>query len=165
MKVLQYIGIAAMCLGYILKVMYLSGSHVMLLSGFVLMTLGAVAPVVSNWAELPVAGVLRPLLAVMLFGTGLILLFKAAEASIMMPGTLVLVVTFLVADGPWSASTRARDLPAWPLHVAAWLLLAFGSLLVLGHWPMGSAVYVLGVLAMVCWMLLQGKGDRGTDRP
>lgn len=165
MKVLKYLGIAAMSVGYLYKVIHWPGSNLLLFAGFVLCALGAVEPVVANWADLAIGAIFRPLLAVLLFGTVLIHFFRVAEAEIIMPGVVVLAITFFIFDGPWSESTRSRELPAHPLLMAGWSLVAIGTVLLLGGWPFGSTVFVFGILGLVLWMSLQGREARNVESP
>ena len=154
MKLLRSLGFSALIGGYLLKHLHLTGGSPLLFVGFVLVALGTLIPLVVDWPAATVGDVIKPLLAVLFYGTGLMVFFEVPGGRFLFAVVFMLVMAFLLAGRTRHDLGRMQDLHVWPLLLAAMLLVVSGVAFTLLEWPTAAIQLSLGVCCAVVWLLL-----------
>ncbi|MBX2978469.1 MAG: hypothetical protein KF905_04165 [Flavobacteriales bacterium] len=154
MKLIRSLGFAALIGGYLLKHLHLTGGSPLLFIGFVLVALGSLIPLVVDWPAAAVGDVIKPLLAVLLYGTGLMFYFEIPGGFFLFSMVFMLVMAFLLSDRTRHELQHIQDIRALPLLLAALLVVLSGLAFTLMEWPTAEIQLSLGVFCVVVWMLL-----------
>lgn len=157
MKLLRSLGFAALIGGFLLKHMHLTGGSPLLVAGFVLVALGTMIPLVVDWPAATVGDVIKPLLAVLFYGTGLMLHFDIRGGFHLFSVVLMLVMAFLLSDRTRHDLRRIQDIRAWPLLLAALVLVVSGVSFTLMEWRTAAFQLALGTFGVAVWMVLNAR--------
>jgi hypothetical protein len=148
---LRPIGIAAMIIGFMFKVMHWPGANASVLAGGLLIMFSLVLDLTAR--PLSVAPVLRSLAGVLLTATVLFKLLHWPFATVIMYGALAATIAMLVVERDRINVRQVLDQRLlWLLVVSATTALV-GLLFKVMHWPAGSILFVLGMSGCAIWFV------------
>ncbi len=153
---LRPIGIAAMIIGFMFKVMHWPGANASVLAGGLLIMFSLVQDLTSR--PLSLGPVLRSLAGVLITATVLFKLLHWPFANVVMYGALAATLALLVvARDQFKAGQVLDQRFLWLLVVSATTAMV-GLLFKVMHWPAGGVLFVLGMSGCAAWFVLKGRG-------
>lgn len=157
---LRPIGIAAMIIGFMFKVMHWPGANASVLAGGLVIMFSLVLDLTSR--PLSLGPVLRSLAGVLITATVLFKLLHWPFATMIMYGALAATLaTLVVARDQFNARQFLDQRLLWLLVVSAATAIV-GLLFKVMHWPAGSILFVLGMSGCATWFLVNGFKQRLT---
>lgn len=145
-----------MLLGFLFKVMHWPGAHVLALSGFVLASAGTLLPLLSGRTPQAPGNVVRPVLGLLLYGTGLMSMMQVPGGTLAFYGSVAVAIMVLLSDRTRIELQRWDELRIRGLLVASLLLAMSGVLFKVMHWPSANIQLILGITCGVIWTLVTG---------
>jgi hypothetical protein len=155
MKILRSVGIVALLLGYLFKVMHWPGANLLALTGACLFVAMLIVQFVTG-RDRTIGERLRP-------GVGVLLVVAGLMHMLNWPGGTLLFYAAALAASFLLLSDRTRvDLPrlgmirGWALLLSGTLALLCGIVFKALHWPGAGILMVIGIAGCVVWALLSG---------
>jgi hypothetical protein len=159
---LRPIGIAAMIIGFMFKVMHWPGANASVLAGGLLIMVSLLLDLTAR--PLSLGPVLRSLAGVLLTATVLFKLLHWPFATVIMYGALAATIAALVVARDQFKAGQVLDRRfLWLLAVSATTAMV-GLLFKVMHWPAGSILFVLGMSGCATWFLVNGAAPKTGNR-
>lgn len=107
MKTLRNLGIAAMLASFFFKVMHWPGANGLAILGFLLAAIGTLVPMFQHGLKTTTREALQPLVAVLLYGAGLMHMLTYPGGTMLFHGMVVVAIVYLLTGSMRAPALRA----------------------------------------------------------